>query len=179
MTDTLSEIRIDRRIEKTRAALSGAMFRLIGLHDWEEISVSRICAEANIARSTFYLHFASPTELLDDRIATVIGQLSAQSQEPLPVLEWLVDHVTSNRPIFQRTVVNARSSYVLDRFKAGMIKALLREHEARGGGASPTRVAMLIGAAFEGLQQWARGWNHAELPQLKEDIGKLEAILIS
>ena len=178
MAAALSDIRTDRRIAKTREALSGAMFRLIGRHDWEEIGVSRICEEANVARSTFYLHFNSPTELLDDMIAKVVGQLSEQSPEPLPVLEWLVDHVTSNRPIFYRTVVTARSSHVLGRFKAGVIKALISEHGAKGSCASPTRVAMLIGAAFEGLQHWAKGWNLSELPQLKEDIRRLEAITL-
>ena len=174
----MSDIRNDRRIAKTRSALSGAMFRLIGRNDWEEISVSRICEEANVARSTFHLHFASPAELLDDKISKVVAQLSEQSQGPLPVLEWLVDHVTSNRPIFHRTVVNARSSHVLDRFKAGVIKALLCEHEARDVRASPTRVAMLIGAAFEGIQHWAKSWNLSELPQLKEDIRRREAIML-
>jgi AcrR family transcriptional regulator len=174
----LSDIRTDRRIAKTRAALSGAMFRLIGQHDWEEIGVSRICEEANIARSTFYLHFDSPTELLDDMISKVVGQLSEQSPEPMPVLEWLVDHVTSNRPIFQRTVVNARSSHVLDRFKAGVIRALISEHGAKASSASPIHIAMLIGAAFEGIQYWAKGWNLSELPQLKADIRRLEAITL-
>lgn len=178
MADALSDIRTDRRIAKTRTALSGAMFRLIARFDWEEISVSRICEEANVARSTFYLHFGSPTALLDDTISKVVGQLSEQAQGPLPVLEWLVDHVTSNRPIFQRTVVNARSSHVLDRFKAGMIKALISEHGAKGSSASPTRVAMLIGAAFEGIQHWARGWNLSDIPQLKEDIRRLDAIML-
>lgn len=153
------------------------MFRLIGHRDWEDIGVSRICEEANIARSTFYLHFDSPAALLDDMIAKEMGQLSEQALGSLPVLEWLVDHVTSNRPIFQRTVVNARSSQVFDRFKAGAIKALIHEHNVKGGRASPTHVAMLIGAAFEGLQQWSKNWNLSELPQLKQDIRKLEAAL--
>lgn len=154
------------------------MFQLIGRHDWEEISVSRICEEANVARSTFYLHFGSPTALLDDMISKAVGQLSEQTQGPLPVLEWLVDHVTSNRTIFQRTVVNARSSHVLDRFKAGVIKALICEKSAKGSTASPVRIAMVIGATFEGIQQWAKGWKLSELPRLKKDIRQLEAILL-
>lgn len=175
----MSDIRTDRRIAKTQAALSGAMFGLIGRLDWEEIGVSRICEEANVARSTFYLHFSSPTALLDDMISKVVGQLSEQSQGPLPVLEWLVDHVTSNRQIFQRTVVNARSSHVLDRFKAGVIKALICEQSVKGNAASPVRVAMVIGAAFEGLQQWAKGWYLADLSQLKADIRYLEAVMLA
>lgn len=167
----------DRRIEKTRGALSGAMFRLIASRDWQDISVSIICDEANVARSAFYLHFSSPTDLLDAKIAEVIGRLSTPASSPLPVLEWLVDHVAENRAIFQRTVINARSSHVLDRFKAGMIEALISEHGAKGSSATPTRVAMLIGAAFEGIQHWAKGWNLSELPLLKADIRRLESIM--
>ena len=179
MTGISSDIRADRRIEKTQAALSAAIFRLIGKHDWEEISVSRICAEANVARSTFYLHFASPTALLDDIITKVVVALADQASEPLPVLEWLVDHITSNRAIFHRTVVAARSSHVIDRFKAGVIKALISEHAVKGAAASPIRLAMLIGGTFEAIQYWAKTWNLVELPQLRSDIRCLEAALLA
>lgn len=177
MPDALSDNRRDRRVEKTRGALSEAMFRLIKTHDWQEISVSLVCDEANVARSTFYLHYSSPTALLDEKIAAIIGQLAHGAASPLPVLEWLVDHVSENRAIFQRTVTNARTSFVFDRFKAGLVAALLSEHRAKGSSLSPLRTAMLIGGAFEALQHWAKVWRLAEVPQLKREIRRLEQLL--
>lgn len=177
MTNGSSDAPADRRIEKTRAALAAAMFRLIGRCDWDEIGVTLICAEANVGRSTFYLHFSSPTALLDHLIATVVARIPGRPDGPMPVLEWLVDHVAENRAVFRHTVTTARSSHVLDRFRAGIVAALLADAGLSSGDAAAIRVAMLIGAAFEGLQHWSRRWRPDELPQLKQDLRKLEAAL--
>ncbi|CTQ55074.1 putative dihydroxyacetone kinase regulator [Roseibium album] len=56
---------MDRRSRKTRAQLTFAMVQLLQEHAWEDISVRHICDAADVARSTFYLHFASKVELLD------------------------------------------------------------------------------------------------------------------
>lgn len=56
---------MDRRSRKTRAHLMQGMVRLMQSNTWEDVTVQAICDEADIARSTFYLHFAGKAELLD------------------------------------------------------------------------------------------------------------------
>lgn len=56
---------MDRRSRKTRAQLMQAIIRLMQSETWEDLSVRAICDGADIARSTFYLHFAGKAELLD------------------------------------------------------------------------------------------------------------------
>lgn len=56
---------VDRRSRKTRAQLTSALVRLVQERGWEEISVHDICTVADVARSTFYLHFEGKPALLD------------------------------------------------------------------------------------------------------------------
>ena len=121
MTATSSNKSKDRRIGKTRQAIRKALFRLIGSSDWQDISISKLCHEAEVARSTFYLHYASPTEVLDESISEIVAAFSVDGSSTIPVLEWLVDHVAANRAIFQRTTDGSQANFVIDRFKVGTV----------------------------------------------------------
>lgn len=56
---------MDRRSRKTRSQIFQAILSLMGEETWERITIQNICDRADIARSTFYLHFAGKTDLLD------------------------------------------------------------------------------------------------------------------
>ncbi|WP_027834118.1 TetR/AcrR family transcriptional regulator [Maritalea myrionectae] len=54
---------MDKRSQRTRDALLEAMVVLMQEKPWEAITIREICEEADIARSTFYIHFAGKSEL--------------------------------------------------------------------------------------------------------------------
>lgn len=54
---------MDKRSQKTRGSLLGAMVVLMQEKPWEAITIREVCAQADIARSTFYKHFAGKDEL--------------------------------------------------------------------------------------------------------------------
>lgn len=54
----------DRRIQKTRKALSEALSSLMFEKRYESIAIQEILDQANIGRSTFYTHFRDKDELL-------------------------------------------------------------------------------------------------------------------
>ena len=116
MAVNLTEKSKDRRIARTRQAIRMALFRLIGSYDWQDISISKLCHEADVARSTFYLHYASPTEVLDESISEIVAAFSVDSTSTIPVLEWLVDHVAANgqffsaRPMVPRPTLSSTAS---------------------------------------------------------------------
>jgi len=54
---------VDKRSQKTRDSLLGAMVVLMQKKPWEALTIREVCAKADIARSTFYKHFAGKNEL--------------------------------------------------------------------------------------------------------------------
>ncbi|MEG1366357.1 MAG: TetR/AcrR family transcriptional regulator, partial [Oscillospiraceae bacterium] len=54
----------DRRVRKTKAALRGALVKLMEKKSIQEISVKELCEKCDINRSTFYLHYTDVYNLL-------------------------------------------------------------------------------------------------------------------
>lgn len=55
----------DRRVRYTRTVLQQSLLELLRERPIERITVKEICERADVNRSTFYVHYASPKELLD------------------------------------------------------------------------------------------------------------------
>ncbi|MEM9951870.1 MAG: TetR/AcrR family transcriptional regulator [Chloroflexota bacterium] len=74
------EKKVDRRIQRTRALLRDALMRLITKEGedakrYDEITVQDITDEANVARTTFYLHFGDKDELLFTTMRDIYEEL--------------------------------------------------------------------------------------------------------
>lgn len=57
---------MDRRIRKTRQAIELALLELLGSKKIDEISISKLAQTADVNRKTFYNHFSSVAEVLDN-----------------------------------------------------------------------------------------------------------------
>lgn len=55
----------DRRVKYTRMVLRDGLLTLMKDKPIDKITVKEICEKADVNRSTFYVHFASPQDLLD------------------------------------------------------------------------------------------------------------------
>ena len=62
----------DRRVERTRGLLRGALASLIHEKPYDRIVVKEVLARANVGRSTFYAHFRDKDELLHSGIAEIL-----------------------------------------------------------------------------------------------------------
>lgn len=169
--------RPDRRIAKTRSALGEALFSLLQSNDLEDIAIRDLCERANVARSSFYMHYDSVAELLEDLIAERLHQELGNLPDTASALDWLVDHVTSNRVLFHRTVSGPRGAAVLERFKAGFMQALSEERKRRRLSVAEVELHFLVGGAFEVMRQWSKTWRTSRLPTVKKELRALEARL--
>lgn len=59
---------MDRRTQYTIKVIKDAFLNLIDEMPFNKVTITRICREAEITRSTFYLHFTSLTDLLNEVI---------------------------------------------------------------------------------------------------------------
>lgn len=95
---------LDRRVRRTRSLLHEALFALICEKDYDQISVSEILQQANIGRSTFYMHFSDKDELLASAIQQKLESMrtanSAATDPVEAVLSFgraVFEHIDSDR----------------------------------------------------------------------------------
>ena len=66
---------LDRRIQRTRPLLQEALFHLIIERGYGCISIADITEQANLGRTTFYLHYRDKEDLLQESIKALLHDL--------------------------------------------------------------------------------------------------------
>lgn len=70
--------KIDRRVQYTKRALTGALIELMRENHISKISVKALCETADVNRSTFYAHFRNQYDLLAHVEAEALNDLKAR-----------------------------------------------------------------------------------------------------
>jgi len=126
----LAAARPDRRIERTKGALLGALLALLADKPWDEVSVQDVCECAGIGRSTFYLHYAHKEALLAAGLSDLQVRLREagrrQADKPFGFLEALVDHVEEQRQVF-RSIIGRRSGQAVQRLFRETVEQLVKD----------------------------------------------------
>ena len=179
----MSETRVDRRIGKTRDALANAMFALIQRDDWNNITIHSICAEANVARASFYAHFASKVGLLDFMLERNLGSraahLAALGGGGPGVLDWFAAHVTSDRSRFARIVLAPDAHPALTRFRAIVKLQYAQALAGDGIAASEAQLNFIMGGATEMIMDWSKTWRANRVPALRRDVQAFAAAVLA
>ena len=101
---------MDRRSQRTRAALKSAFIDLVLSRGYEPIAVSDITRRANVGRSTFYLHYTGKEALLGESLEYPCRGLAAyvrrdlNAAEQVPLLEHFRAQRRLNRVFFEPPV---------------------------------------------------------------------------
>ena len=113
----------DRRPERSRLALLNAFRELILKRGYEAITINDIAANANVGRSTFYLHFASKDEILKQSISPLLSVLAGllQNRVSLRNLHLVIEHFSGNR-CFAAALFGGPTRSLLSCFLADMIE---------------------------------------------------------
>ncbi|MBE6902749.1 MAG: TetR/AcrR family transcriptional regulator, partial [Ruminococcaceae bacterium] len=63
-----SELRhnTDKRVIRTKKAIKNALFKLMESKDISDITISELTASANVNRRTFYTHYRTITDILEE-----------------------------------------------------------------------------------------------------------------
>jgi AcrR family transcriptional regulator len=92
---------VDRRVERTRAALLQAFADLLLEQGYDAVTVDAVAARANVGRSTFYVHFRGKEDVLKHCMSFPNRQLACALDEGVTAarLVPLFEHFHSQRRI--------------------------------------------------------------------------------
>ena len=71
-----------RKKDRTRSEIFRAALDLFGARGYEAVTVEQICAAADVARGTFFLHFPSKAALLFDWNRELAAELAERLRDP-------------------------------------------------------------------------------------------------
>ena len=162
----------DRRVQRTRQLLQGALMSLIQEKGYEALTVQDILDRANVGRATFYAHFDNKEDLLVSRLDGLRASLQARqrharqhgSRHEDRMFAYSRDmfvHVDEHRTVF-RSMVGKRSGAIIQHLFHKMLVDLVREDvkavapakAAAMGGTPHEAVAQLIAGGLFGLVLW-------------------------
>lgn len=131
------EKKVDLRVQKTRRALTNALYELMSSKSLDEITVTEICEHAVIRKATFYKHFGDKTELLVymiqemQRISTEENTIGYDPCIPYSyysgVFQYLLDFIDSNDR-FVLNVLKSNSSFFIRNVLEEQIRWKIDEH---------------------------------------------------
>ncbi len=105
----MSEPKLDRRVQRTRALLNQALIALVFEKGYDAVTIEDITERANVGRSTFYLHYQGKDDLLldhhDDFVQRMqLGILSPEEllgDQPQAAMVEFLTQVVDAKPVFE------------------------------------------------------------------------------
>jgi AcrR family transcriptional regulator len=150
----------DRRVLRTRAALTSAFTRLVFRDGYEAVSVGGVAAEANVGRSTFYAHFDGKEDVLKACIAQFLTEFAqtVRDETPPAKLTAALEHMWTNRRLTDAIFVGPPRA-VLSRALAEMIEGHLAALARGAKPLAPLKLAatQLAEAQLTLLVSWLKG----------------------
>lgn len=118
------EKKLDLRVQKTRTALTSALYSLLCEKSFNEISVTELCDRALVRKATFYKHFGDKNELLAymirelQRSAYEQNSIGYDEMEPKSfyrgIFRYFMDFLEGNEKLVTNILKSNASSGVLD-----------------------------------------------------------------
>jgi AcrR family transcriptional regulator len=176
----------DRRVQRTRQLLQGALLSLIREKGFEALSVQDIIDRANVGRATFYAHFDNKEDLLVSRLDELRASLKERQRQALArataaderafaFSHEVFAHAGEHRDVF-RAMVGKRSGAVIERLFQRMLVELVREDvkalvpRSASGAAPAEAVVHFVASGLFGLLMW---WMDTKMRPSVEDVNAL------
>ena len=166
----------DRRSVRTRRNLGDALVALILKKGYEAITVQDIIDEADVGRSTFYMHYTGKEDLLRasfESLRMVLAEAAAATRgkggEPLPLSLALFEHACAHKHVY-RALAGGRGGVVVGKQMRLVLAEVARKdlaNDADNGIPAEIRVQFVVDA-FLAVLSWSIGRKPA-LPPSRMD----------
>ncbi|MEE3452874.1 TetR/AcrR family transcriptional regulator [Dialister sp.] len=164
---------MDRRQQKTRAAIFNAFGALLSEEPYSKITIQEIIDRANIGRSTFYAHFETKDSLLAEMCRELFDHIiegvlnDNMPSDPHfapgvrdPVFCHLLQHIKANTNHVHDLLVSESSDIFMRYFKMALTKLIssyvLTDKEPACDVPRPFLLNHITGAFVEMVQWWVR-----------------------
>lgn len=128
---------MDRRIRKTRAAIRTALIAQLKTQPLAKISVATIITQADISRSTFYLHYDDIYDCYNHMVNETISGLLEDLTQAYPadstasfsdLVTTCIHYVVTHRDLFE-LITQSSNPQPIARLKSQLVtKVLVSEH---------------------------------------------------
>lgn len=128
----------NRRTQMTRQLFRDALIELLQIKPFQKITVKEICEQADLNRTTFYLHYTDQEQLLDEIVAVFeeslkkyfppISDLTDRSRR----LNDYLSYVKENYKIYRIIMSNDKAVSLRSRVLSDLLTDKIKEHKANG-----------------------------------------------
>ncbi|RAW11322.1 TetR/AcrR family transcriptional regulator [Paenibacillus taichungensis] len=168
---------MDRRVVKTRKAITDAFIGLLEEQDFEQITINEIADRANVNRGTVYLHYTDKFDLLDQSIETYLQQLVESCMvesptTPMTVREALLRtfrYLEQHAPVYTTLLTQKGIPAFRNRLMKLLIQGVEEQIDACGihKGINREITVQFLACATAGLLEW---WIMNSMPYPAEQI---------
>ncbi|MGN1160015.1 MAG: TetR/AcrR family transcriptional regulator [Lachnospiraceae bacterium] len=171
----------NQRITLTKRLLKESLLRLMSKKNIQNITVSELCEDAGINRSTFYNHYGCPTDVLTEIENGVVADLeqicakdnSEQNWSLSKRTETLCDYLSEHRDLFKLLFRNnnADSEFALLLFHASVVRSTYEQvfSDIKDSDSKELMITFLTSGAYYMVRQWLL----EDIPKTPKEMGEL------
>lgn len=157
---------VDRRIQRTKKALTEALIQLILENGYERVTVQDIIDKANVGRSTFYSHYESKEQLLFDGPNNLNVRMFDDIGQPGEIeFLGLFNHIAENRTLAQSMLLKRGGCNMSDFFKDHLSVKIRKKYKSRFGrdGQSQKVLDFMANASASAVMSLLISWLEDEM----------------
>ncbi len=159
----------DRRVRRTKRLLWEALVKLILKKGYEAVTVQDIIDEADVGRSTFYLHFESKEHLLLGSQPDFTHTFFASDKPGEINFQLMFTHAKKNRKV-AKAIFGKGGSEVLTGHIKQVLLLKLKDHFGLTRGDTSLAVQWRIEATASGLLSLLSNWIEKDMPLSIEEM---------
>ena len=179
------QFKTDKRSVKTRKAIKLAFFKLLKSKEVSEINITEITNSAGINRNSFYTHYKSVGNILDDinnDISDFIEGVfekypySIMTTNPRPVISSFSNMVLSNNYIAEYLIFSKSSNELVRKLKNSICEKFYQTYLQSVEKVDETVkyvIAYIISGVFEMYYVWFTDGKRIPLEEVEKRISKL------
>ena len=190
MNESSSRHDSDKRVIRTKKAIKAALFRIMEEKDISSISISELTQEANVNRRTFYTHYRSITEILDEiegDLVKALGKLvegidlKAPRKSAYDLFLGLDSLITVEFDYYFHLVRVDMRSMLMSRMKnviKGVTDTLLTHLSKRHGENASLVSSFMVGGFFNMYLEWHNHPDGISPEQAAEFAGRMVELCV-